>query len=132
MNGLNAGDLVSIVGVDNTPGGISNDAFNSLHEVITSDFHTFTINVGVSATTSEKTGGSDVLCSFNRPYEVIDVVTGAMTLVHQNCSQATALPRPKKLPDMVVTTSIPSKIVSTTSTSHKVSTTKGSRVLLTT
>ena len=78
-HGFTAGDLVRIIGVDNNPGGISNDVFNSLHEVITSDFHTFTINVGVSATTSEKTGGSAVLCSYQRPYEVIDVVTGAMT-----------------------------------------------------
>ena len=78
-HGMTNGDLVRLLGVDGNPGGIDNSVFDSLHEVITSDFHTFTINVGVSATRSEKTGGSAVLCSYQRPYEVINVVTGAMT-----------------------------------------------------
>ena len=78
-HGFTAGDLVQILGVDGNPGGIPNAEINTLHEVINSDFHTFTINVGVSATASEKTGGGSVLASYQRPYEVIDVVTGAVT-----------------------------------------------------
>lgn len=78
-HGFTAGDLVSINGVDGNPGTIANSVFNTLHTVIDASFHTFTINVGTSATTSEKTGGSAVLCSYQRPYEVINVYTGAMT-----------------------------------------------------
>ncbi len=78
-HGFTTGDLVSIVGVDGTPGGLAASEFNTLHTVIDANFHTFTVNIGVSATKSEKTGGSAVLCSYQRPYEVIDVYTGAMT-----------------------------------------------------
>tara|TARA_R110002050_G_scaffold292587_1_gene448063 strand:- start:5453 stop:12940 length:7488 start_codon:yes stop_codon:yes gene_type:complete len=78
-HGFTKGDLISIIGVDNDPGGIPNASYNSLHTVIDSDFHTFTFNCGVSATRSEKTGGSAVLSSYQRPYEVLNVYTGAMT-----------------------------------------------------
>ena len=77
-HGMTNGDLVRLLGVDNF-GGIDNSVFDSLHEVITGISTPSTINVGVSATRSEKTGGSAVLCSYQRPYEVINVVTGAMT-----------------------------------------------------
>ena len=78
-HGFTKGDLVSISGVDNNPGGITNESINTLQTVIDADFHTFTFNVGVSATKSEKAGGGAVLCSYQRPYEVINVYTGAMT-----------------------------------------------------
>ena len=78
-HGFTKGDLVSINGVDSDPGGIPSASFNTLQTVLDADFHTFTFNVGVTATKAEKTGGSAVLCSYQRPYEVIDVYTGAMT-----------------------------------------------------
>jgi len=78
-HGFAPGDLVSISGVDGDPGGIDNAEFNTLQTVVDATFHTFTFNVGVSATKSEKAGGGAVLASYQRPYEVIDVVTGAMT-----------------------------------------------------
>ena len=60
MNGLNAGDLVSIRGVDGNPGGIPAASLNTLHTVIDANINTFTIMVDTPATSSEKTGGADV------------------------------------------------------------------------
>ena len=72
------GDYVAIRGVDSTPGGIPNEEINAIHRVIDVGFNTFTIQVTTAATESSKSGGNDVRCSFNRPYEVVNIAAGAM------------------------------------------------------
>ena len=77
-NGLVTGDLVAIDGVTGNPSGIPNASINSLHTVLDANFNTFTVALDTAAISSGKAGGEDVLCSYNRPYEVLDVVTGLM------------------------------------------------------
>ena len=77
-HGLAKDDLVAIDGVTGNPGGIPNASINSLHTVLDVGFNTFTVAVDTAATSSGKAGGEDVLCSYNRPYEVVNVTTGAM------------------------------------------------------
>ncbi len=77
-HGLEPDDLVQIQGVVNNPGGIPNAEFNTIHTVIDSGLRFFTIMVTTSATNSEKSGGNAVTCTPNRPYEVLNVYTGAM------------------------------------------------------
>ena len=78
LHGLASGDLVAIDNCDGNPGGIPNASINTLHTVIDVSLNTFTVMVDTAATTSGKDGGSSVLCSYNKPYEVLDVYTGAM------------------------------------------------------
>jgi hypothetical protein len=75
-NGLVAGDTVEIFGVTGNPGGIDNAILNSLHTVVASDFRKFTIEVSTPATITEKAGGNDVFCSYNRPFEAATLKTG--------------------------------------------------------
>lgn len=77
-HGLERGDLVVLDGVVGNPGGIPNSVFNTVQTVIDSDINTFTVDVGVAATNSAKTGGNMVRCSYNRPYEILNVETGAI------------------------------------------------------
>ena len=77
-NGLEPNDLVAIEGVVNNPGGIPNAEFNTVHTVLDSGLRFFTIMVTSSATNSEKSGGNSVTATPNRPYEVLNVYTGAM------------------------------------------------------
>jgi hypothetical protein len=51
---------------------------NTVHTVVDSGIRWFTINVAISATNTEKTGGSGVSVIPNKPYEVLNVYTGAM------------------------------------------------------
>jgi hypothetical protein len=81
-HGFSNGDYVSISGVtgnggDETAlGGIPVDEINTLHEVLDVDLHFFSIMVLTPATLTLKGGGSNVRCSYSRPYEVINVYTG--------------------------------------------------------
>ena len=77
-HGLNVGDLVEISGVTQDIGGIPFAEFNDVHTVIANDFMKYTIKVTTMATSSERGGGDEMRASFGRPYEVIDVYTGAM------------------------------------------------------
>jgi len=77
-HGLAPDDLVSIEGVVGIPGGIPDDELNTLHTVINSTMNSFTIKVTTPATTSGKNGGNNITCSYNRPFEVLNVVAGAM------------------------------------------------------
>ena len=78
-HGLLKNDMVAIRGVIENPGGIPNEQFNTLHTVLDASINTFTIKLPTDATTSGKSGGNNVTATFNRPYEVINIVTGAMT-----------------------------------------------------
>jgi len=61
-----------------TPGGIPDDELNNLHTVINSTMNSFTVKVTTPATASGKNGGNNITCSYNRPFEVLNVVAGAM------------------------------------------------------
>ena len=83
-HGFVSGDLVNIKGVQGNPGGISDNKINSLHKVIDVAIDEFTIDVGLTDTERQsvvtaKSGGSKVYCSYNRPYETVNMTTGAMT-----------------------------------------------------
>jgi len=84
MHGLAPGDYVAIGGVVNNPGGIPNEELNTLHTVIASDMEAFTFEVTTSATSSGRDGGSSVSCSYNRPFEVINVTSGVMDFTTTN------------------------------------------------
>ena len=56
-HGMQPNDLVAIEGVTQDIGGITADTFNGVHTVLNSDFHTFTIDMGVAATSSTVGGG---------------------------------------------------------------------------
>ena len=77
-HGLESNDMVSITGVVGNPGGVPNAEINTVHTVLDSGLRYFTIAVGTSAINSEKGGGNAVRCTPNRPYEVLNVYTGAM------------------------------------------------------
>tara|TARA_R110002050_G_scaffold31075_1_gene79472 strand:- start:5448 stop:13094 length:7647 start_codon:yes stop_codon:yes gene_type:complete len=77
-HGLESNDMVSITGVTGNPGGVPNEEFNTVHTVLDSGLRYFTIQVTTSAINSEKGGGNGVRCTPNRPYEVLNVYTGAM------------------------------------------------------
>ena len=51
-------------------GGIPSSVLNGVHTVVNSDFHTFTINVGQSATETTIGGGDSVATSYNVAFEV--------------------------------------------------------------
>ena len=75
-HGMVEGDMVEIFGVVGDPGGIPNDEYNQLHTVIAADFRKFTIKLSIPATITEKAGGNDVFCSYNRPFETATLKTG--------------------------------------------------------
>ena len=77
-NGLAPNDLVKIQGVEGETGGIPLEEINTLHSVIHSDLNYFSIKVESLASASVRGGGTRALCSYNRPYEVINVYTGLM------------------------------------------------------
>ena len=77
-HGLEPNDLVAIEGCINNPGGIPNSEINTVHTVIDSGLRYFTIMTATAATNAEKSGGGGVTCTPNRPYEVLNVYTGAM------------------------------------------------------
>ena len=83
-HGFVSGDIVSISGVVGNPGGIPNEKINGLHTVIDVALDEFTIDVGLTDAEREnvvtaKVGGSEVYCSYNRPYETVNMTAGAMT-----------------------------------------------------
>jgi hypothetical protein len=84
MHGLAVGDLVILDGVTGNPGGIPNTELNQLHTVVSVGLDVFTIQVTTPATTIGKAGGQSVTCSYGRPYEVINLTTGAMTFASTN------------------------------------------------
>ena len=77
-HGLVEGDFVVIEGVDENPGGIPNATINGLHQVINADLDEFTIKVDAIATKTAKSGGSMVSCTYNKPYETINLYSGLM------------------------------------------------------
>ena len=77
-HGLEPNDMVAMEGVVNNPGGIPNAEFNTVHTVLDAGLRYFTIMTTTSATNSEKSGGNAVTATPNRPYEVLNVYTGAM------------------------------------------------------
>lgn len=79
-HGLQPDDLVAIEGITQDIGGIPAATFNGVHTVLNSDFHTFTIDMGVSATSSTVGGGDkEVSTSYNIPYEISTLNSGLMT-----------------------------------------------------
>ena len=64
--GLQPNDLVAIEGVSETVGGIPAAELNTVHVVVNSDFHTFTIKVNSSATETT-IGGGDRLHLLQHP-----------------------------------------------------------------
>ena len=79
-HGFSPGDFVIIEGVTDTPGGIPNDDINGLHEVIDCDLDDFSILVDTNVTPrTSKGGGSHVRCTYNRPYEAVNLYSGAMS-----------------------------------------------------
>ncbi|QBP06143.1 hypothetical protein [Synechococcus phage S-B68] len=93
QHGLVAGDLVYISGVTGAPGGIPNADINKLHTVLNADFEHFTVQVASSATSSSKAGGSSVRCTFNRPLEVIKVLSGLMRFSSSSINATNRLPQ---------------------------------------
>ena len=82
-HGLRSGDMVAIEGVDGgttrTLGGINVDNINTLHQVIAADIDNFTIKLIQGATSSLKGGGKNVMGSYGRPYESINLYSGIQT-----------------------------------------------------
>ena len=79
-NGLAPGDLVALFGVTGDSNGEINgipvDEIEGIHEVIDSDLDTFTFKTVTAASDTGKLGGGNVMCTFNRPYEVCNLYTG--------------------------------------------------------
>ena len=73
------GDFVQLQNVVGEPGGLNNSYFNRIHEVVDADLQCFTVMLEADAETTEKAGGNFVMGSYNRPYEVINVLAGLMT-----------------------------------------------------
>jgi hypothetical protein len=77
-HGLLPGDLVAISGIEGAPGGIPDVEINTVHTVIDANLEYFTVKVPTVATNNERDGGASGYITPNRPYEVLDVTTGAM------------------------------------------------------
>jgi hypothetical protein len=77
-HGLAPDDLVKISGIDGDVGSIPLEEINTLHTVINSSLNYFTVMVDTPATTAVRAGGTRALCSYNRPFEVINVYAGLM------------------------------------------------------
>ena len=83
-HGLIAGDYVAIQGVVGygTPsrlGGIDPAVINTLHMVVDASIDYYTVRVaGTGATQSVSGGGNNIKASYNAPFEVANVYTGAM------------------------------------------------------
>lgn len=75
------GDLVELEGVEGIIGGIPADDFNGTHTVRECNFHKYTILVDTPASTSIRGGGEFVQGSYSRPFEVMNIYTGAMAFV---------------------------------------------------
>ena len=79
-HGFSPGDFVIIEGVTDTPGGIPNRDINGIHKVIDCDLDDFTIAVTTNVTPrTSKGGGDSVRCTYNRPYEAVNLYSGAMS-----------------------------------------------------
>ena len=76
--GLQPNDLVAIEGVSSDIGGIPAAELNTVHVVVNSDFHSFTIKVNSSATETTVGGGDAVAISYNIPFEVSTAESGIM------------------------------------------------------
>ena len=83
-HGMVEGDMVEISGVVGNPGGIDNAEYNQLHTVVAADFRKFTIELSTPALITEKAGGQDVFCSYNRPFESATLKTGIIQAVGTN------------------------------------------------
>lgn len=77
-HGLHPGDLTEIRGVVGDIGGIDGTLFNNVHTVLHSHFDYFTIQMPMDATSAERGGGTIVSLTPSRPYEVMNLYTGAM------------------------------------------------------
>ena len=79
-NGLAAGDYVALYNVTSDSNGQVNgipvEEIEGIHEVIDADLLTFTFMANTAATASGKLGGANVMSTFNRPYEVLNLYTG--------------------------------------------------------
>ena len=79
-HGFSPGDLVIIEGVQGAPGNIPAEDINGIHRVVDCDLDDFTIIVDTTATPRTGKGGGDaVRCTYNRPYEAVNLYSGAMT-----------------------------------------------------
>ena len=79
-HGLLSGDLVAISGIQGDPGGIPNAEINTVHTVIDAGLTYFTVKVSTSAVNNERDGGQAGFITPNKPYELINIYTGAMAL----------------------------------------------------
>ena len=80
-HGLSVGDFFYLEGVDGNPGGIPNDRFNTLHQVLTTDLLSLTFKVDttdVASVRSIRSGGDSIFCSYNRAYETVNLYAGIM------------------------------------------------------
>ena len=75
-HGFTPDDLAVIDGVNEDIGGIPKEEFNTIHNVINADLNSFTIQVTTPANGAVKSGGENVRCNFNRPYEVVNPYSG--------------------------------------------------------
>ena len=79
-HGFSPGDLVIIEGVEGSPGGIPANEINGIHKVEHCDLDDFTIKIATTAEVrTAKSGGNNVRCTYNRPYEAVNLYSGAMT-----------------------------------------------------
>ena len=83
-HGMVSGDYVVIDGVDENPGSIPNELINGLHQIIDVDLDEFTVMVDVPDADipnirKSKSGGSNVTCTCNKPYETINLYSGVMS-----------------------------------------------------
>ena len=83
-HGMLPGDYVVIEGVQENPGTISNNLINGLHKVIDVDLDEFTVMVDlpdnlVENVRKSKSGGANVTCTCNKPYETINLYSGVMS-----------------------------------------------------
>ena len=87
-HGLVPNDLVVLDRVTGNPGGIPDELFNTIHDVVDVTLDTFTIMVdfdeSVITPISVKSGGNEVMSSYNRPYETINLYSGVMSFPETN------------------------------------------------
>jgi len=81
-HGLISGDFVIIQGVEGQPSNIDDEKFNTMHQVLNSDLHEFTVMIDIEDPTTVKAGsngGSNVSVICNRAYETVNLYSGVMT-----------------------------------------------------
>lgn len=71
-------DWVLIDNVSQTVNGIPPQFINGIHQVTAAGFNHYMVSVGRNATSSGKGGSTGIRCTVNRPFEVINIMTGSL------------------------------------------------------